>query len=53
MFIKSAPDNIKALANDPNDHSSKLWVDAYQYYNMDFLDYDEFQYKIKSVVEIK
>ena len=51
-FIKSAPDKIKALANDLNDRSNKLWDQAYKYFNMDYLDYDDFVYKIKSIEKL-
>jgi hypothetical protein len=51
-FIKSAPDKIKALANDLDDHSSPLWDKAYQYFNADYLNYEEFLYKIRKIEKI-
>jgi hypothetical protein len=52
IFLQSAPDKIKALSNDVNNQSSSLWEEAYQYINPDYLEYDEFQYKIKKIEQL-
>jgi hypothetical protein len=53
MFIKSAPDSIKALANDIKDKSSPAWEVAYKYLSPEYMDYDEYQYKIKKINKIE
>ena len=52
MFIKSAPDRVKALANDIKDKSNPAWEEAYKYLNPEYLEYDEYKYKIKKIQEL-
>ena len=49
MFVKDAPDYIKALANDVKDKSSAAWEEAYKYLNPDYMGYDIYKYKIRKI----
>lgn len=53
MFVKSAPDYIKALANDVKDKSNSAWEEAYKYLNPEYMNYDEYKYKIRSIEKIE
>jgi hypothetical protein len=52
-FIDSAPDTIKVLANNFEENKNSIWSKAFSYINPDFMDYDQFQYKIKKIQQIK
>lgn len=53
MFLKHAPDHIKALANDVKDKSNAAWEQAYKYLNPEYMNYDVYKYKIKNVEKIQ
>lgn len=51
-FISSAPNEIKALAKNLNDKTNPLWDMAEQYVNKDYINFDEYTYKVKSITRI-
>jgi len=51
-FIESAPEEIKNLANNLNDKTNPLWDVALKYTNEDYINFDNYGYKIIRIREI-